>query len=47
MNKYKLAYDNGEFNCIRDVIYANSLAEAEKEFINKWGVRHPELIETK
>ena len=47
MNRYKLAYYNGEFNCIRDVIYATSLAEAEKEFIAKWGVKHPELIETR
>ena len=47
MNRYKLVYDNGEFNYVSDVIYADSLDEAEKEFIAKWGVKHPELIETR
>lgn len=44
MNKYNCFYDNGTFNCINDNIYADSVEEAKRLFVVKWGVANPDAV---
>jgi len=44
LNKYNCFYDNGTFCCINDNIYADSIEEAIRLFICKWGVANPYAV---
>lgn len=44
MQKYRVVYDNGEFNYINDNIYADSVDEAIRLFISKWGVANEHAV---
>jgi len=47
MNKYNCFYNNGTFNCINDNIYADSMEEAKRLFIQKWGIVNSDALQIK